>query len=278
MTRDHNDQISCGGGFWEQQPLDIATRFHIIIVRFNMSYTKITQDEFTKLTMNLIGLPVSLAWKGIGSAIFLELGNYLLPSEYQRLLMLHQSGQSGISVMWDWHIEDKSHIIFGSSNSEAEIDSQISMLEDTSVAKIALVGNIPEIEVSFSNGLILRSMIMNNYGPQWTIKICEDKYTYIIRNNIIVTSDSTDDTESDEEPEEESDYSSMDLEEEISQRWGKPEISPVKGNCRFCEWYIKIDGEHSLIDYGVCTNSESDLDGKVVNCSGGCPAFVQEET
>ncbi len=56
------------------------------------------------------------------------------------------------------------------------------------------------------------------------------------------------------------------------------EISPVTGNYNLCKWYIRIDGEYSLLDYGVCTNSKSGLDSKVVNCSSGCPAFVQEET
>ena len=249
----------------------VVTKIHMIIARFIMSYTKITQDEFANLTINLIGLPVSLAWKGYGSAIFLELGD-LLPYENPRLRN-KKHGQSCISVDWDWRIEDKRHVVLGSSNSGPEIDSQISMLEGANVAKIAVVGNIPEIEVSFSNGLILRSMVMHNDDPQWTIKICDDKYASVTRNNLVVTSDDANDTESDEE----SDYSSMDLADQICQRWGKPQITPVKGNCRFCEWYVRIDGEYSLLDFGVCANGESGLDGKVVNSSSGCPAFVQEE-
>ncbi len=232
-----------------------------------MSYIKITQDEFYKLTASLIGLPVCSTWKRYGRTISIELGK-LIPLENSQQQI--QKGQACIQIGWDWRIEDKSHVIVGSSNSGPKIDSQIKMLEGTNVANIAVVGNIPEIEVSFSNGLILRTMMMSNDDPQWEIMVSKDQSILVEKNNLVVANENIG-----------PDYWIIDIIDstnQIGQRWGEPEISPVKGNCHLCKWYIRIRGEFLLLEFGVCANSESDLDGKVVYRSSGCPAFVQEET
>ena len=64
------------------------------------------------------------------------------------------------------------------------------------------------------------------------------------------------------------------LAERTAARWGTPLAEPTRGQCRRCAWFVFIDGEGHLLDYGVCTSSESMFDGKAVHCTSGCPAYV----
>src|SRR5882724_10666570 len=76
-------------------------------------------EEVQTLIRPLIGLVVSLPWKGYGSAIFLELGR-LAPLEYPR--QRHNEGEACISVQWDWRVESKTKVLYGSSNSGPNIE------------------------------------------------------------------------------------------------------------------------------------------------------------
>ena len=67
-------------------------------------------------------MPVSLAWKGYGSAVFLELGQ-LLPPEGERAR--HERGEACLAIEWDWRVEKTSSVLFGSSDSGPEIEAGI---------------------------------------------------------------------------------------------------------------------------------------------------------
>ena len=83
--------------------------------------------DFSAETKPLIGSRIGHAWKGYGSAIFLELGN-LTPPKSERLS--HPSGDWCIAIEWDWRVELESRVWVGSSNRGSEITERISDLCD----------------------------------------------------------------------------------------------------------------------------------------------------
>ena len=82
----------------------------------------LSEQEFRDCVRPLQGMPVSLAWKGYGSAVFLELGQ-LLPPEGIRAR--HERGEACLAIAWDWRVENASSVLFGSSDSGPEIEAGI---------------------------------------------------------------------------------------------------------------------------------------------------------
>ena len=131
-------------------------------------------DNVDDYLNELIGLPVSLPWTGYGTAIFLELGKLKRKKNRRN----YEVGEVCIHVSWDWRLEKGSHVLFGSSNSLPEIDDGIKSLKGNIVEYIKIVGDIKEIEIGFNDKSILKSMIMIDYDPEWSIKIKNGKYIY----------------------------------------------------------------------------------------------------
>jgi hypothetical protein len=221
-------------------------------------------EDFQVLVEPLKGLPVSWPWKGFGSSIFLELGELYFDETGVR--GGRKRGQACIWINWDWRIESERVVLYGSSMSGPKIERGIGTLAGTILRSVSLVGEVPELLLSFSNGVRLRSTVMTTGDPQWSIKLPNDKYLSAKCGVLCL-----DDGESDAEAEHE-DASSVD--EECAQRWGVPRMEPAGGDCCNCTRFIRVDGEGYLLDYGVCAEATSPFDGKAVNCRSGCGAFT----
>src|SRR5262245_10829694 len=228
-----------------------------------MSNTVCAVDEFAKLVQPLVGLTVALPWKGAGSAIFLELGQ-LTPVESSR--RHHAAGVACISVEWDWRVEHKSSVLYGSSNTGPRIERGIAGLQGVTIESVSVAGKLPEVIVSFSNGQVLRSMVMDTGDPQWSIRLLDGRYVFARGGEVLLGEGSSGISEEEEKV--------FALAESTAARWGTPLDEPTRGQCRRCAWFVLIDGEGHLLDYGVCTSSESMFDGKAVHCTSGCPAYV----
>jgi len=96
--------------------------------------------DFAETVRPLIGLPIGHAWKGYGSAIFLELGK-LRPTGHND----HPTGEFCIGIEWDWRLEFGSTVEFGSSNTGAEINKRISSIEGAAVESLETFGRVPEL-------------------------------------------------------------------------------------------------------------------------------------
>lgn len=219
--------------------------------------------EFQTLVQPLIGLTVALPWKGYGSAIFLELGE-LSPLESKR--QHHGKGQACISVEWDWRAESSSSILYGSSNNRPKIKRGIATLVGAAIQDISLVGPVPEIVVRFSNGHCLRSMVMAAGHPEWSIKLPGGRWLYAKAGDLMVGEGTSNVTEEEQKV--------FDLAESTAGRWGIPSAGPAQGSCINCDWFVFLDGDGQLLDYGACTSSESSMDGRVVNRDSGCSFFT----
>lgn len=225
----------------------------------------LTLPEANEVIQPLIRLPISLAWKGYGSAIFLELGE-LTPS---RKPTLHASGEACIHVEWDWRVEDGPTVDYGSSNSGADIVRGLEGLQGTSIEAITIRGQVPELLIRFSNSRRLVSAAMTTGDPQWAIRMPDANWMAVEAGVILVGHDSAVQSS----PEEREAIAHA---ERTANRWGTPAAEPSIGRCADCNWFVSIDGQFALLDFGVCTCSASPFDGRVVNVASGCGEFTPE--
>ena len=217
--------------------------------------------------LKLVGLNISLAWKGYGSAIFLELGN-LTKEETTRS---HNAiGEACIWLEWDWRVEKNGRIQFGSSNNSPEIEKGITHLVGLKIEKIEINGEVPELTVSLSNGYRIQTMAMVTGDPRWAIRQTDSTYLSWENSNAV---ENRGDEAGPEDTIEERAY--INLTEEIAERLGRPCEEPVAGNCGNCGFFFHIDGDFSLLDYGLCLNKSSKFDQHAVRTDSGCPVFLE---
>ena len=221
--------------------------------------------EFMRLLEPLAGLVVSRPWIGAGSAIFLELGR-LTPVQWRG--RLYPEGEACISVEWDWRVEDGVSVLYGSSNSRPRISRGIACLQGTTAQSLSVAGDVPELVVVFSSNHCLRSMAMVTGDPRWSVRLLDGRYVYPKSGTLLVG-------EGGGYSMTEQEKQAFALAEEAAARWGTPVAEPVAGKCGQCEWFVPIDGEGHLLDYGACLSRRSPFDGRVVNWTSGCPAFLR---
>ncbi len=217
--------------------------------------------DFAETVRPLIGLPIGHAWKGYGSAIFLELGK-LRPTGHND----HPTGEFCIGIEWDWRLEFGSTVEFGSSNTGAEINKRISSIEGAAVESLETFGRVPELLIGLSTGHRIRTTVMTTGDPEWSIRIGEDKWVYVTDGKVGRSGEGIANTT----PEE---LAEFELAKKTATRWSVPVLEPKNGNCSQCVFYVRLDGQGSLFDFGVCIEANGPFDGKVVNVHSGCPEF-----
>lgn len=233
-----------------------------------MSRNPLTLDDANIRLKSLVNLPVSLPWKGHGSAIFLELG--LLTSTAGRRRN-HEKGEANIYVGWDWRIEEGAKVLYGSSNSRPVIEDGISALCGVRIEDLLIQGDVPELLIRFSNGHRLISAAMCDDGSEWSIQLL-DKSWMSSDGGILYIGDGS--------------AIGLTKKEEIlfehahqtAKRWGVPVADEKLGDCSECRWMVRVDGSANFLDYGVCTSAESAFDGRVVNMASGCKSFSADES
>jgi hypothetical protein len=215
---------------------------------------------------SLQGLEVALAWKGYGSAVFLELGR-LSPPQSNR--GRYARGEACVMIEWDWRVENDSLVLFGSSNSGPKIEAGIRGLQGSRITGISVVGSVPEVVGYFSNGRCLRSFSARKGNPQWSIKLPSG--TWLSAKDGALCLDAKPEGCSDEEFEE------ADLSGITANRWGVPKTDPAEGVCGACSWFRCLDASFNLLEYGVCIAENSPFDRRAVHRGSGCPVFSASE-
>lgn len=172
--------------------------------------------DFAAETKPLIGSRVGHAWKGYGGAIFLELGN-LTPPKSDRLS--HPSGAQCIAIEWDWRVELGSGVLFGSSNTGSEIAERIPKLETSTIQSIQAFGDAPELLVSLSTGHRIRTSVMATGDPQWSIKLAENEWLYVVDGELRLGDGRAECTLEEKQ--------AFDNEDQTAKRWGTPIVAPA---------------------------------------------------
>lgn len=112
----------------------------------------------------MTGLPISHAWRGHGSAIFIEIGT--LTKEERRN---HPIGEYSVMLDCDWRIEGSSEIQCGSFCESEIIDHSISELVGDSIASVELMGVLPEVTLILTSGKRVLSFTSDTGQPEWAI-------------------------------------------------------------------------------------------------------------
>jgi hypothetical protein len=220
-------------------------------------------EAFRTVTASIRGLPVSRPWKGYGSAIFLELGQMTNdPLGRER----HDRGEVSIKAEWDWRVEAKGCVLYGSSNSRPKIANGIAGLQDKTITDLIVEGEVPELVVTFDNGQVLRTMAMVGGDPQWSVGLHSGAHLYARRGSLFLGDGCREISETES--------TAFEAAERAATRWARPLVQPIAGQCSECRWFVPLDGEGHLLDYGACIASSGPLDGRIVNRGSGCPVFV----
>jgi len=123
--------------------------------------------DFDEFTAPLIGLPVSLIWRGYGSAIFLEFGPLNEGRKRRNGSIGNPKGEWTLMIEWGWRIEGKRRIWCGSWSDEERWPRALGCLQGKTITSLQLFDRIPEIDIGLSNGLHLLSMMTGEGDPQW---------------------------------------------------------------------------------------------------------------
>ena len=221
---------------------------------------QVAADEFQTLVAPLLGLPISHPWKGYGSAIFLELGALDAGKN-------NPNGEACISVEWDWRIENGCTVLSGSSVRGPRISRFLLSLKGTMVSAIETFGSPSELCVLLSNGYRLRTMAALPGDPQWTIRLLDGRYLQFCNGSLLLDHGSGPATTEEE-------CAIADHAGATAERWGATVIAAKDARCRDCSAFVWLDGESSLLEYGVCTQAGGLHDGRAVFAHSGCEKFT----
>lgn len=142
-----------------------------------MPNTPITREQFRDLTRPLLGMPVSHAWRGYGSAIFLELSE-LSPSGRKRN---NPDGAASLMVQWSWRVESPGAIRFGSWSTEAGITKGVASLVGHTILDIEVVGRLPELVLTLDRRRWLHTFMTAEGQPEWSIRLLDDTWVNVRR-------------------------------------------------------------------------------------------------
>jgi hypothetical protein len=123
----------------------------------------ISTDEFQKLTRCLLGMPVSAAWRGYGSAVFFELG------KLNRNVSKDTKGEATVMLEWSWRVEKPRSVMFGSFSGERKIAHGLKSLVGRKVLDVGVEGRLPELVIRLSGGAWVHSFTTVEGHPQWTL-------------------------------------------------------------------------------------------------------------
>ena len=130
--------------------------------------TQAQQAFLEEFAAPLIGLPVAHAWRGYGSAIFLEFGA-LTPSTRMDGSPGIPEGEMSLMIEWSWRIEGRRSILWGSWSDEAHWPRALACLTKARVSGVTTFGRLPEIDPALSTGMHVVSLMTASGGPQWTL-------------------------------------------------------------------------------------------------------------
>ena len=140
-----------------------------------------SRDEFITLTRPLIGLPVSHAWRGYGSALFLEFGALTPPGPRGH----NPKGEATLMVEWSWRVESSRTVQFGSWSGNRKMDNGIASLKRRKLMEISLVGRLPEVYIQLSKDRWVHTFMTREGQPEWTVFLQDRSWITFSRGRIV---------------------------------------------------------------------------------------------
>ena len=125
--------------------------------------------QFFSFREALIGKQISHAWRGFGSAIFLEFGELSDDNVRKDGSNRNPNGEVTLMIEWSWRIEKIRSIIGGSWSSDRKLLGMLKKLLGLTVVDVKISAGLPEIILFLSNGLKLQSFMTAEGQPAWAI-------------------------------------------------------------------------------------------------------------
>jgi hypothetical protein len=125
-------------------------------------------SAFEVFSTPMLGLEVTHLWRGHGSALFLEMGK-LTPRIRRDGTPGNPHGEMGLMIEWSWRIEDAHKILAGSWSDEELWQYLFDRITGSKVIGVSLFARLPEVQLMFSNGLHLCSMMTSDGDPKWAV-------------------------------------------------------------------------------------------------------------
>ena len=116
----------------------------------------------------IIGQTVSSVWRGVGSAIFLDLGVLSLQQRRDGAFT-SVAGEQTLMIQWSWRISDENSILLGSWSDEDSWEDCLQGLVGSRVESAEIFGKLPEILVHLSCGRRIASFMMMDGQPSWAL-------------------------------------------------------------------------------------------------------------
>lgn len=124
--------------------------------------------SFADACRTLVGLPLSRAHRGHGSALLLEFGK--LDEEFgQGRARPAHSGMFGIMIEWSWRIEQGDVIVCGSFSDEALWAPAFADLMGRCVTSLSTFGRLPEIMLELEGDSRVISFMTAEDDPTWVL-------------------------------------------------------------------------------------------------------------
>ena len=125
-------------------------------------------ELFESYRRTIIGLPLSLIWRGYGSAIFLEFGQ-LSSTQRKDGTAGNSTGEFAVMMEWSWRIENQTTILGGSWSDEKGWETIFKSMIGQTVSEITLFGRLPELSITLSGDRYLVSFMTADGQPAWTL-------------------------------------------------------------------------------------------------------------
>jgi hypothetical protein len=123
----------------------------------------------------LEGATVSHAWRGHGSAIFLEFGELK-----QDKKLKSARGEQTLMVEWSWRFEGDKSILVGSWDDDREIDRFPNLIFGKTIESINFLGRLFELEIKFSDSIWLSTFSTQQDGPSWSLRLKGEEWLSVI--------------------------------------------------------------------------------------------------
>lgn len=124
---------------------------------------------FRSFQTGLADMPLSLLWRGYGSAIFLEFGRLAAAGQRRDGSERNATGEFSIGIEWGWRIESVSSIVCGSWSDEDKWEAAFDLVRNQKLQGISTYARLPELNLEFANGHHLLSFNTIDEQPAWFI-------------------------------------------------------------------------------------------------------------
>ncbi|MBL8814002.1 MAG: hypothetical protein JNM43_27785 [Planctomycetaceae bacterium] len=124
---------------------------------------------FESIRLGLVGTPLSLLWRGHGSAIFLEFGKLTTNGKRRNGSERNPIGEFSIGIGWSWRLEDERSIVAGSLSEEGDWDRAFNCIRNARLTAVRTYSRLPELELEFDNRHHLLSFRTSDGQPDWFI-------------------------------------------------------------------------------------------------------------